>query len=289
MNQFKTLALLAILSGLLVALGHWIFGGTSGIIIGIVMAAVMNLGSWFFSDKIALSAYNAQPVSPEQAPGLYRTVEQLSQKAHIPTPAVYIIPTPSANAFATGRDPQHAAVAVTEGILQLLPQDELEGVLAHELSHIIHRDTLTQAVAATIAGAISYLAQMASYGLYFGGMSRDDREGPNPIGLILMMVLAPLAATVIQMAISRTREFEADAGAAHLTDNPRALANALQRLEMGARQIPMQANPSFEPLLIINSLSGQAFASLFSTHPSTEDRVNRLLQLEQQMLGAGMS
>lgn len=278
MNQFKTLALLALLTGLMVWIGG-VIGGQTGMLLGLILAAVMNLGSWFFSDKIALASYGAQPVTQQQAPELYQMIERLAQRAGIPMPGVYVVPTSSANAFATGRDPQHAAVAVTEGILQMLPADELEGVIAHELSHILHRDTLTQAVAATIGGAIAYLAQMA---YWFGAVSRNENR-PNPIALLLMTLLAPIAATIIQMAISRTREFEADAGAAKLTGHPRALANALKRLEMGARQMPMQGNPAFSPLLIINSLSGQAFASLFSTHPATEKRIQRLLELEQQM------
>ena len=276
MNQIKTVALLGVLTGLFVWLGG-VIGGQSGLLFGLVMAAVMNLGSWFFSDRIALAAYGAQPLSPEQAPQLHQMLTQLSQRAGIPTPALYIIPTPAVNAFATGRDPQHAAVAVTEGIMQALPSDELEAVLAHELSHILHRETLTQAVAATIGGAISYLAQMA---MWFGAFSSDDDNAPNPIALLLMTLLAPIAATVVQLAISRTREFAADAGAAKLTGNPRALANALQRLEVGARQIPMDSNPAFSPLLIIEPLTGRSFAKLFSTHPTTEDRVRRLMQLE---------
>jgi heat shock protein HtpX len=288
MNQFKTVALLGLLSGLLVAIGYYIIGGTSGIIIGIVLAAVMNLGSWFFSDKIALAAYRAQPVTREQAPELYAMLERLSQRGNVPVPALYVIPSPAANAFATGRDPQHAAVAVTEGIVKMLSEEELEGVIGHELTHVINRDTLTQAVAATIGGAISQLAYMAQWASLGAGYSdRDNRQGPNPIGLLLTVILAPLAATVIQMAISRTREFSADAGAAQLTGNPRALASALRKLEMGARQVPIQGNPSFEPLLIINAFSGQGFASLFSTHPPTEARIERLLQLEQQMVTTG--
>lgn len=286
MNQFKTVALLGLLSGLLVAIGYLIVGGTSGIILGIVMAAVMNLGSWYFSDKIALAAYRAQPVNPEQAPGLYQMLERLSQRANIPTPALYVVPSPAANAFATGRDPKHAAVAVTEGIVNILSEEELEGVIAHELSHIIHRDTLTQAVAATIGGAISQLAYMAQWASYGGMVGQNgERRGANPLGLLFAVFLAPLAATVIQMGISRTREFEADAGAARLTSNPRALASALQRLEAGARQMPIDGNPAFSPLLIINSLSGQGLASLFSTHPSTQARIERLLQLEKELPG----
>lgn len=283
-NQFKTLVLLATLSGLLIAISYWIIGGSTGLIIGIGLAAVTNLFSWYQSDKIALAVYRAQPVSEAEAPGLYRMVQKLSKRANIPMPGVYIVPSQTANAFATGRDPEHAAVAVTEGILQILPEDELEGVIAHELTHIINRDTLTQAVAATIAGAISFLAQMVSYSLWFGGGSRDDDRGGNPLGVLLTVLLAPLAATIIQLGISRTREFSADAGAARLTGNPRALAKALQRLEATARQLPLDANPAFEPLLIINPISGKFLGNLFSSHPATEDRVEHLLKLEQQLV-----
>ena len=282
-NQLKTAALLAALSGLLIAISYWIIGGSAGLIIGIGIAAVTNLVSWYQSDKIALAAYRAQPVSPSDAPGLYRMVERLSTKANIPTPKVYIVPGSNANAFATGRDPENAAVAVTEGILDILSEEELEAVLAHELTHIINRDTLTQAVSATIAGAISFLAQMVSYSLWFGGNSRDGNRSANPLGMLLTVTLAPLAASVIQLAISRTREFSADAGAAKLTGNPRALAQALQRLDATARQMPMQANPAFEPLLIINPLSGEFLGNLFRTHPSTEARIEALLKIEQEL------
>ncbi|BBD66747.1 peptidase M48 Ste24p [Nostoc commune NIES-4072] len=282
-NQLKTAVLLAALSGLLIAISYWVIGGTSGLIIGIGLAAVTNLFSWYQSDKIALAVYQAQPVSQGEAPGLYRMVQRLSDRANIPMPKVYIVPSQGANAFATGRDPEHAAVAVTEGILNILPEDELEGVIAHELTHIINRDTLTQAVAATVAGAISFLAQMVSYSLWFGGGSRDDNRGANPLGVLLTVMLAPLAATIIQLAISRTREFSADAGSARLTGNPRALARALQRLEGSARQMPLNANPAYEPLLIINSISGQFMGNLFSSHPATEERVAALLKLEQQL------
>ena len=280
-NQFKTAALLAALSGLLIAIGYYVIGGPMGLIIGIGFAAVTNLVSWYQSDKIALAAYRAQPVTEAEAPGLYRMVERLSQRANIPTPGVYIVPSSGANAFATGRDPEHAAVAVTQGILNALSEAELEGVIAHELTHIINRDTLTQAVSATVAGAISFVAQMASYSLWFGGGRNNDRGG-NPLGIILTVTLAPLAATIIQLAISRTREFSADAGAAKLTGNPRALASALQRLESNARQMPMEANPAFEPLLIINPFSGNFLGNLFRTHPSTKDRIEALLKIEQQ-------
>lgn len=282
-NQLKTAILLATLSGLLIAISYWVIGGTGGLVIGIGLAAATNLFSWYQSDKIALAVYNAQPVSAAEAPGLYRIVQKLSTRANIPMPGVYIVPSPTANAFATGRDPEHAAVAVTAGILDILPEDELEGVIAHELTHIINRDTLTQAIAATVAGAVSFLAQMLSYSMWFGGGSRDNERGGNPLGVLATVLFAPIAATVIQLAISRTREFSADAGAAKLTGNPRALARALQRLESTARQMPLNANPAFEPLLIIHPISGQFLGNLFSSHPATEARVEALLQLERQL------
>jgi heat shock protein HtpX len=283
-NQLKTAILLGTLSGLLIAISYWVIGGTGGLIIGIGLAAATNLFSWYQSDKIALAVYNAQPVTAAEAPALYRIVQKLSSRANIPMPEVYIVPSPTANAFATGRDPEHAAVAVTAGILDILPEDELEGVIAHELTHIINRDTLTQAVAATVAGAVSFLAQMLSYSLWFGGGSRDNERGGNPLGVLATVIFAPMAATIIQLAISRTREFSADAGAAKLTGNPRALARALQRLESTARQMPLNANPAFEPLLIIHPISGQFLGNLFSSHPATEARVEALLQLERQLI-----
>jgi heat shock protein HtpX len=279
MNQFKTVALLGLLSGLLIVASTVIFGSSNGSLIGLGLAAVMNLGSWFYSDKIALSAYGAQPISPESAPSIYSMIQRLAERANLPMPAVYLIPSDSMNAFATGRDPEHAAVAVTEGIVRLLPEDELEGVIAHELTHIANRDTLTQAVAATVGGAIAYLGQMA---FFFGG-NRDDNNSPNPIAYLLTIVVAPIAATVIQLGISRTREFAADAGAAQITGNPRALAQALQRLESSATQQPLEGNPAFSPLLIINPMPKNLMRNLFSTHPATEDRIGRLLALESQV------
>jgi len=276
MNQFKTVALLGLLSGLLVSLSYSL-GGSGGALMGVAFAAIMNLGSWFYSDKIALAAYQAQPVSAQDAPQLHAMVAKLTDRAQMPMPQVYIIPSPAANAFATGRDPDHAAVAVTQGIMQMLPPEELEAVIAHELSHIYNRDTLTQAVAATVAGAISWLAQMA---FWFMGSSRDD-DGPNPLVALVGVLVAPLAATIIQLGISRTREFAADAGAARLTGNPRALANALRRLELGSQQLPLDANPAFAPLLIMGVPSRQMLANLFSTHPSTQDRIQRLLDLDR--------
>lgn len=281
-NQLKTVALLGLLSGLLIAISYWIIGGSTGVIAGIAIAAFTNLMSWYQSDKIALAAYRAQPISLNQAPGLYQMIQRLCDRANLPMPDIFIVPTQAANAFATGRDPEHAAVAVTEGMINLLSEDELEAVLAHELTHVANRDTLTQAVAATIAGAISFLAQIVSYSLWFPS-SRDNNRGANPLGLLLTVFLAPIAASVVQLAISRTREFEADAGSARLTGNPRALARALQRLEAMAKQLPMTGNPAFEPLLIMNSFSGQFLANLFSSHPSTEARIEQLLKLEQEL------
>jgi heat shock protein HtpX len=282
MNQLKTLSLLALLSALLISASYFLIGGPTGIIIGVVVAAVTNIGSWYFSDRIALAAYRAQPLNPQEAPQLYAMVQRLCDRAGMPMPKLFVVPTSAANAFATGRDPQHAAVAVTQGIVELLLEDELEAVIAHELSHVRNRDTLTQAVAATIAGSIAFLARMVSYSMWFGGGSRSDRGG-NPLGLLLTMILAPVAASVIQMAISRTREFEADRGSAKLTGNPRALARALQRLESIGRQLPLEANPAFEPLLISSPFSGQFLASLFSTHPSTAARIQNLLKVEQEL------
>lgn len=281
-NQIKTVALLGLLSGLLITISYWIIGGSAGVLVGIALAAITNFVSWYQSDKIALAAYRAQPLSQSQAPELYEMVRRLCDRANLPMPAIFIVPSPAANAFATGRDPQHAAVAVTQGILRLLPEAELEAVIAHELAHIANRDTLTQAVAATVAGAISFLSQMVSYSLWFPS-ARDNARGANPVGLLLTIILAPIAATVIQLAISRAREFEADAGSARLTNNPRALARALQRLESTARQLPITGNPAFEPLLITNAFSGQFFGSLFSSHPTTEARIQQLLKLEQQL------
>lgn len=273
LNQIKTVALLGLLNALLITISYAAMGGTTGAIIGLVFATVMNWSAWYYSDKIALAVYGARRVTASGSPKLHSMVERLCQRADLPVPAVYTITTPAANAFATGRDPEHAAIAFSEGILNLLSDDELEGVIAHELSHIQNRDTLTQAVAATIAGAILTISQWS-----LGGGYRSNR---HPVLWILTTIFASLAATVIQLAISRTREFSADTSAAKLTGNPRALANALQRLENSARQIPIQSNPTFSPLLIINFQGENWYSRLFSTHPSTEARIKNLLKLEQ--------
>jgi heat shock protein HtpX len=238
----------------------------------------MNLGSYWFSDKIVLRMYNAQPVSETEAPELYATVKNLALKASMPMPRVYIIPGDTPNAFATGRNEQHAVVAVTEGILRILGRDELEGVIAHELSHIRNRDILIGSIAATLAGAIVMLANMAQWAAMFGGASRDDDEGggSNIVGLILMAVFAPIAATLIQMAISRSREYLADAGGAKISGKPYGLAGALEKLSRASQTMPMEANPSTAHMFIVNPLTGRSLMNLFSTHPPIEERITRL-------------
>ena len=274
-NGLKTALLLGGLSGLLLLLGEY-FGGQQGLIVAFGFAALMNLGSYWFSDKIVLRMYRAQEVGPTHP--LYQATERLARQAGLPMPKVYIIPDPSPNAFATGRNPEHAAVAATEGILQVLAPHELEGVIAHELAHVKHRDILISSVAATIAAAIIMVARMAMYAGMFAG-SRDDRDGEsNPIAMLAMMIFAPLAAMLIQAAISRSREFEADAGAARITHNPYALADALRKIDAIARRAPLDANPATAHMFIIKPFSGAGLLSLFSTHPPTEARIQALLQ-----------
>ena len=274
-NGLKTALLLGALSGMLLLLGEYL-GGQQGLILAFAFAALMNLGSYWFSDKIVLRMYHAQEVGSSHS--LYQMTQRLAQKAGLPMPKVYIIPDSSPNAFATGRNPQHAAVAATEGIMQALAPHELEGVIAHELSHVRHRDILISSVAATIAAAVMMVARMAMYaGMFAGG--RDDRDGgSNPIALFAMMIFAPLAAGLIQMAISRSREFAADAGAARITGNPHALADALRKIDALAKRVPLDANPATAHMFIVKPFSGQGLTSLFSTHPPTEARVKALLQ-----------
>jgi heat shock protein HtpX len=272
-SGLKTAALLGGLSGLLMLLGS-AFGGQSGLIVAFAFAVVMNIGSYWFSDKIVLRMYHANQVGPEHP--LYRMTARLAQQARLPVPKVYVIPDASPNAFATGRNPQHAAVAATEGIMRLLSEPELEGVIAHELAHIRHRDILLSSVAATIAAAIMMLAQMAQFASIFGG-SRDSREGSNPIALLAMALLAPIAAMLIQAAISRQREFAADRGGAEISGSAMGLAQALRRIDAAARQIPLHANPATAHMFIMKPFSGGGLASLFSTHPPTEARIQALL------------
>ena len=276
MNTIKTGLLLGALTGLLMLIGGW-FGGQNGVVIAFFFAVVMNFGSYWFSDKIVLRMVHAQAVSEGDAPELYAIVKNLALRASMQMPRVYIIPGDTPNAFATGRDEHHAVVAVTEGILRILGRDELEGVIAHELTHIRNRDILIGSIAATLAGAIVMLAHMAQWAAMFGGVNRDDDEGgSNIVGLILMAVLAPIAATLIQMAISRSREFLADAGGAKISGKPYGLAGALEKLSRASQAIPMNANPSTAHMFIVNPLTGRSLMNLFSTHPPIEERIARL-------------
>jgi heat shock protein HtpX len=274
-SGLKTAALLGGLSALFILIGG-AFGGQSGMAFAFVFAVVMNVGSYWFSDKIVLRMYRATEVGPEHR--LYTITARLVQRAGLPMPKVYVIPEMSPNAFATGRNPEHAAVAATEGILRLLPDDELEGVIGHELSHVRHRDILISTVAATIAAAIMLLANMARFAAFFGMGGRGDRNGDSsPLVLLATALLAPIAAMLIQAAISRQREFAADRGGADLTGNPRGLAQALQRIDAGARRVPLDANPATAHLFIMKPFSGAGLMSLFSTHPPTEARIRALL------------
>ncbi len=271
-NTFKTALLLTAMTLLLMAIGR-AFGGENGMLLALGIAAVTNFVAYFFSDKIALATYRAQPVTREQLPRVYSVVERMTQKIGLPMPKIYVIPTDSPNAFATGRNPAHASVAVTEGILNLLNDEELEGVLAHELGHVNNRDILISSIAATIAGAITYLAR---FGFFFGGMGdRDERRGGG-FGSILMLILAPFAAMLIQLAVSRSREYQADATGAHFTGNPHALASALAKLDAYSRRVPMVGTPSTAHLFIVQPLLGMNFGSLFSTHPPIAKRIERL-------------
>jgi heat shock protein HtpX len=274
-NVFKTALLLAVLTAMLVLIGGAI-GGRHGMAIALVMAFVMNFVSYWWSDKIVLAMYGAQPVDEASAPDLYSMVRRLATKAGVPMPKVYVIPSEQPNAFATGRNPSHAAVAVTEGIMRILDMEELEGVLAHEMSHVINRDVLIGTIAATLAGAITYLAHMAQWAAFMGGGRSDDDEGPSPLAMVLMAVIAPIAAMLVQLAVSRSREFHADATGARLAGRAYPLAKALEKLDMASRAIPMNANPATAHLFIMNPLRAESLMRLFSTHPSTEERIARL-------------
>jgi heat shock protein HtpX len=278
-NMFKTVFLLTAMTLLLMLIGR-AFGGQNGMILAFVFAAVMNFASYFFSDKIALATYRAQPVTREELPRVYATVERLAGKIGIPTPKIYVIPSDSPNAFATGRNPQHASVAVTQGILGLLNDEELEGVLAHELGHVNNRDILISSVAATIAGAITMIASMGRWAMIFGGFGGRDRESRGGgLSALFMLIVAPIAATLIQLAVSRSREYQADETGAHFTGNPYALASALQKIDAYSRRLPLQASPSTAHLFIIQPFLGVnagMFAGLFSTHPPIAKRIERL-------------
>jgi len=279
-NSIKTVLLLGLLSGILVVGGGALMG-RNGLYIGLAMAVIMNFGSYFFSDKIALATYRAQPLSPQDNPEIYNRVapivQGLAQRMNIPMPKLYVIPDDSPNAFATGRSPSHASVAFTVGILNYMNDSEIEGVVAHELGHVLHRDILISSVAATLAAAITWLASMARWGMIFGGVERrDDNNRGGGLSAIIMMLLAPLAAGLIQMAISRSREFDADAASAKYVGSPYPLIGALQKLETYSKRIPMDATPSTAHLFIIKPFTGDGMMRLFSTHPSTADRIARL-------------
>ena len=279
-NMFKTTILLAALTGLLVLIGDY-FGGTGGMIIAFAFAVILNFGSYWYSDKIVLKMYKAKEVSPAEAPNLHRIVDGLVMKSGLPKPKVYIVESGMPNAFATGRDPKHAAVAATTGILELLSYEEMEGVLAHELAHVKNRDTLISAIAATLAGVVTMLANMAQWAAIFGGFGGRDDDNGGIVGLIAMAIVAPIAATLIQLAISRSREFAADAEGASICRKPWALASALEKLEYGNSHYKpsvsdVQAKESSAHMFIVNPLKGGAIQSLFRTHPVTEERVKRL-------------
>ncbi len=277
MNTLKTAFLLALLTGLFLVIGQ-LLGGRTGIQIAFIFALIMNFGSYYFSDKIALSMYKAQEVDKMQAPELYSILERLTQKANLPMPRVYIIPQDAPNAFATGRNPDHAAVAVTQGALNLLSQEELMGVLGHELGHVKHRDILISTIASTIAGTIMFVSSMIKWAALFGGLSRDDDDS-SPLVLIAMAIFAPIAATLIQLAISRSREYDADKAGAIYSGNPLYLARALEKLENYSKNIQLKGSPATENMFIVNPFKGKSFMALFSTHPSTEERIARLKKM----------
>jgi len=275
MNNFKTVVLMVTLTLMLVFIGGFL-GGKSGMTVALLIAFAMNFIAYWFSDKIVLKMYGAREITEAEAPELYQVVAGLSQKANLPMPKVYVIDQEQPNAFATGRNPNKGAVAVTRGIMRILSREELEGVIAHELSHIKHRDILIGTIAATIAGAISYLAQMAQWAAIFGGGRNDEERGGSPIAAIVMMIVGPIAAMLVQMAISRSREYGADKGGALITGNPLYLAKALQKLDSASHKIPMAANPATSHMFIVNPLSGGGLVKLFSTHPPIEERIARL-------------
>lgn len=282
LNTLKTIVLFAVLTAIFMFIGGLI-GGYYGMMIALGLAVVMNFGAYWYSDKMVLRMYDAREITAAQAPELFRMVERLAQREKMPMPRVYIIPETAPNAFATGRNPENAAIAVTEGILQLLTPEELEGVLAHELGHVKNRDILVSTVAGTFAGAVSMLSQLAFF-LPFGSSSDDEEGGMNPLAALLGLIFAPIAATLIQLAISRSREYGADETGAHLTGNPRALASALRKIENYSRQVPMHhGDPATAHLFFINPFKNMSLSKLFSTHPTTEDRIERLEQLARQL------
>ncbi|CUS76944.1 Heat shock protein. Metallo peptidase. MEROPS family M48B [Candidatus Kryptonium thompsonii] len=281
-NTLKTVFLMTLMMVLLLAIGSAL-GGRSGLVIAFVFSLLMNFFAYWFSDKIVLAMYRAKEVTEAEAPKLYSMVKRLATRAGLPMPKLYIIPSMTPNAFATGRNPQNAAVAVTEGIMKLLNDDELEGVLGHELAHVKHRDILTATIVATMVGAITFLARMAQWSLIFFGGSRDRENNANWIAELVLIIVAPIAAVLIQLAISRAREFAADEGGAKISGKPLALANALRKLERGVETIPMEARPETAHMFIVNPLRGEGILKLFSTHPPISERVKRLEKLAREM------
>ena len=275
-NMIRTTLLLAGLTGILLLIGGFL-GGRGGMLIALILSVLMNFGSYWYSDKLVLKMYKARELSETESPELFGMVQNLAAKAGLPMPRLYVVDNPMPNAFATGRDPKHAAVAVTTGITRILNKEELAGVISHELAHVKNRDTLISTIAATIAGVITFMANMAQWSLIFGG---GDDDGANPLGILAMAILAPIAATIVQLAISRGREFEADATGARIFGNPFPLASALAKLEAGNRAVQSDVNPSTAHMFIVNPLKGKAVASLFSTHPSTEERIARLRAMQ---------
>ncbi len=282
MSMFRMIALFALLTGIFLGVG-FLLGGTLGVAFALIMAFAMNFLSYWFSDKIVLSMYRAKEVSKSQQPELHKIVDRVAKEADMPKPKVYFVDTEVPNAFATGRSPKHAAVAVTRGIMNIMTEDELEGVLAHEISHVKNRDTLTSTMAATIGGALAFLAQMAWYSLMFGGRGNNRQGGNSSIIMLPLLILAPLAASLVQMAISRTREFKADHYGAIISKKPLALASALQKIESSVSRIRLKGNPATASLFIVNPFRGDAFFILFSTHPPTAVRVEKLRELAKNM------
>ncbi len=274
-NQLKTTLLLGSLTGLIILIGRY-FGGSSGMVIAFVFAVLMNVGSYWFSDKIVLKLYKSRQLSSQEYPELYSLVSRLSQSASLPMPKIYLIPSEAPNAFATGRNSQHAVIAVTQGILRLLNSSELEGVLAHEIAHIKDRDILISSIAATLAGVIMMIASMARWAALFGGFGGSDDDDGGILGFVVLAFLAPVAALIIQLAISRSREYLADSTGARIAGNPLGLASALEKLDYASKKIPIKANPATSHLFIVNPLSGKSLMSLFSTHPPTAERIARL-------------